>query len=156
MSAVRAVSIGRERMTAIEALQAAVDDLTRELETMVLPALTGGAWGAREVLCHLVYWHETYVSILHAINRHESPALKVGVFRDFNRLAVEELGPVPADLLLSRLQSAQRRLAVELLQMRPSARIRVKTGSMARGPVEFARRIEGHFRAHLAEVRRRP
>ena len=154
MASPHATLIGRERLAAVEALQSAVDDVTRELEGRPLPPVSGGPWGPREVLCHLVYWHETYASVLHAMHRHETPPLKVGVFREFNQVAVEELSHVPADILLNRLQSAQRRVAVELLQLSPAARIRVKTGSMARGPVEFARRVEAHFRGHLADIRR--
>jgi hypothetical protein len=154
MSAVRAMSIGRERLAAVEALQGSVDAFLREFEAHGQAPLTGGEWGPREVLCHLVYWHETYVSILHAMNLHEEPMLKEGVFREFNRLAVEELGHVPADVLVSRLETAQRRLGIELLRMSPSARIRIKSGQMARGPVEFTRRIEGHFLGHLADIRR--
>lgn len=148
------MSIGRERLAAVEALQEAVEEFVREFQLVDPRPLTGGEWGARELLCHLVYWHENYVTILHAMSRHEEPPLKEGVFRDFNRLAVEELGHVPADVLLTRLETAQRRLAIELLRLSPAARIRIKTGSMARGPVEFARRIEGHFRGHMADLRR--
>jgi hypothetical protein len=155
MSMVRPVAIGRERMAAVEELQATVAAFTREMQERTLPPLSGAGWGPREILCHIVYWHEDYVTVLRAINGYESPPLKVGNFREFNDLAVRELGGIPADVLLGRLESAQRRLAIELLRMSPAARIRVKTGSMARGPVEFTRRVEGHIRGHLADVRRR-
>lgn len=154
MSAMRAVSIGRERLAAVDALQEAVDEFARRYESLPPQRLTGGGWGPREVLCHLVYWHETYVAVLHAMSHHDAPALKDGVFREFNQLAVQELGGVPAGVLLTRLEVAQRRLAVELLRLSPAARIRIKTGSMARGPVEFTRRIEGHFRGHFADLRK--
>lgn len=154
MSTLRAVAIGRERMAVVEELQATVEAFSRELERATLPPLSGAGWGPREILCHIVYWHEDYVTVLRAINQHEPPPLKVGNFRDFNDLAVQELGMVPADVLLGRLETAQRRLALELLRMSPAAKIRIKTGSMARGPVEFARRVDGHIRGHLADVRR--
>lgn len=155
MSAMRALSIGRERLAAVEALQDAVEEFASRYEALPPQDLTGGDWGPREVLCHLVYWHETYLAIVRALNHHEAPGIKDGLFREFNELALEELGAVPPDVLLARLDVAQRRLAVELLRLSPAARIRIKTGSMARGPVEFTRRIEGHFRGHLADLRRR-
>jgi hypothetical protein len=155
MGAMHALSLGRERLAAVEALQDAVEDFARRYEGLPPQDLTGGDWGPREVLCHLVYWHETYLEIVRALNHHDPPAIKEGVFREFNQLAVEELGTVPPYVLLARLDVAQRRLAVELLRLSPAARIRIKTGSMARGPVEFTRRIEGHFRGHLADLRRR-
>lgn len=154
MSAVRALSIGRERLTAVEDLQAAVDEFVRRYGALDGPELTGGEWGPREVLCHLVYWHETYVTILRALNNHEAPPLKTGVFREINDLAVVELGHVPADVLVNRLETAQRRLGIELLRLSPAVRIRIKSGSMARGPVEFARRLEGHVRGHFADLRK--
>jgi hypothetical protein len=56
--------------------------------------------------------------------------------------------------LVTRRRRARRRLAVELLRLRPTSRIRIKTGTKSRGPVEFAGRIEAHFRRHLEEIRR--
>ncbi len=83
--------------------------LAAALESMPEPHLTGGTWGAREVLCHLVYWHEYYVSIVHALATGDEPALKVGAFPEFNRQSVHELGTVPVPDLVTRLRRAQRR-----------------------------------------------
>jgi hypothetical protein len=147
-------STGRGRAAAIASLDASVEAFATALEAMPEPDLTGGEWGPREVLCHLVYWHATDLSIARPLNAGERPRLLVGSFPEFNRRAVIQLGSVPVPELARRLRLAQKQLAVELLALRPGARIRIKAGSMARGPVEFATRIDAHIRGHLVEITR--
>ncbi len=135
-------------------LAATVDDVARELERGPLPPLTGGEWGPREILCHLVYWHEWYADVARSINAGEPVSPKVGAFPEFNRRSVVELGSAPAAELLGRLRHAQRSLDAELLVMSPHARITIKAGANSRGPNLFADRVEAHFRGHLHDIRR--
>lgn len=141
-------------MAAITELRAAVDAFIDHMERRPEPRLTGGEWGAREVLCHIVYWHETYVRIVRAMNAHESPVQREGSFKDFNRDSVSELGAEPVAEMLSRLRRAQRRLEVELLALPPATAINIKVGSKPWPADEFPARIAGHLRGHLRQLRR--
>lgn len=143
-----------DRSVAISNLRESVDAFAGFVESRPDPPLTGGAWGAREVLCHIVYWHETYVRILRAINAGGAPVQREGRFTEFNRQAVVELGAVPAPELVARLRRAQRRLEVELLALTPTAHINIKVGSKPWGANQFPERIAGHLRGHLRELRR--
>lgn len=119
LEAMEAFVVGRDRAAAVAGLDAAVEAVAVELETQPETRLTGGDWGPREVLCHLVYWHEYYVSVVHALATGRQPALMVGAFPEFNRQAVRELGSVPVTDQVVRLRRAQRRLAVEFLRAEP-------------------------------------
>ncbi|HET9780880.1 MAG TPA: maleylpyruvate isomerase N-terminal domain-containing protein [Candidatus Dormibacteraeota bacterium] len=112
----------------------------------------GDEWGTHEVLSHLVFWHETYVRIVRALIRGKHTAL-TGVFRDFNELAVETFRDSEDQALGRRLAAAQRDLAEELASLPAPARIRIKSGAMARGPAQFADRIAAHIRGHLSDLR---
>jgi len=154
MSVQLAVPFGRARAEAVARLSDSVEAFARALESMSETPLTGGAWGPREMLCHIVFWHETYLRVAHAMNAGQDPMPLVGTFPEFNRRSVIELGRVPAAVLVARLRRAQRRFAVELLAMNPHSRITLKLGARGRGPLEFALKTEAHIRGHLDEVRR--
>ncbi len=141
------------RTEAIHGLNAAVEEFARSVPDLSGVAASGREWGTHEVLCHLVFWHETYAAIAAAINSHAPPPVAVGKFPALNRLAVERLERVSDRRLVERLGDANRRLSSELAKLAPAARIRIKVGAKARGPVDFARRIEGHFRGHLGGLK---
>jgi mycothiol maleylpyruvate isomerase-like protein len=148
------VPFGRARAEAVARLSESVEAFARALESMSETPLTGGEWGPREMLCHLVFWHETYLRIAHAINTGQDRVPLVGTFPEFNRRSVVELGHEPVTVLVARLRRAQRRFAAELLAMNPHSRITIKVGAQGRGPLEFALRTDAHLRGHLTYVRR--
>jgi Mycothiol maleylpyruvate isomerase N-terminal domain len=145
-----------ERLTRIQAiarLDAAVDAFARTFLFAPPPAPVYPGWRPHEVLAHLVFWHETYARILQALNAGREPVLMEGVFREFNRQAVDRLRNVPEPALLERLRHANLLVGEGLASLPPHARIRIKEGSKPRGPVEFANAIQRHFRGHLDHLR---
>lgn len=146
--------MAQDRVAATGELRMAVDAFIDYMDQRPEPRLTGGEWGAREVLCHLVYWHETYVRIVRAMNTHQPPVQRTGSFKDFNREGIAELGAEPVAAMVARLRRAQRRLEVELLALPPDATINIKVGSKAWPADEFPARIAGHVRGHLRQLRR--
>lgn len=142
------------RAEAIARLDTTVDEVSRVLPGMPAPAVPHAGWGAHEVLSHIVFWHETYARILEAMAEGHQPAVLVGVFPEFNRIAVERLRTVPDAVLVARLRRANAIVVAALGSLSPHARVRIKSGTNARGPVEFADRVEAHLRGHLEELRR--
>ena len=135
-------------------LTAAVEEVAAEFERDGLAPLSGGEWGPREILCHLVYWHEWYADVAGCVNGGTPVSPKVGSFPEFNRQSVVELGGAPVPRLVERLRRAQGRLGAELTRMSPHAKMTIKVGATGRGPNCFADRIEAHFRGHLRDIRR--
>jgi mycothiol maleylpyruvate isomerase-like protein len=146
--------MAQDRVAAIAELRSAVDAFIDHVEQGPEPHLTGGEWGTREVLCHLVYWHETYVLIVRAMNTNQPPVQRAGSFKDFNREGITQLGAEPVAGMLTRLRRAQRRLEVELLALPPAATINIKVDSKPWPADEFPARIAGHIRGHLRQLRR--
>lgn len=149
-----AQTVGRARSEAVARLGESVEAFACALESTPETRLTGGEWGPREMLCHIVFWHETYVRIAHAINAGQDRRPLVGTFPEFNRQSVIQLGDVPVTVLVARLRRAQQRFARELLAMSPSSRLTIKIGAAGRGPLELAHKTDAHIRGHLDEVRR--
>jgi hypothetical protein len=65
-----------------------------------------GSWTAHDVLAHLVFWHETYVSVLAALLNDEKPRLLTGSFRELNERAVRQNAGQPVTNLVERFRSA--------------------------------------------------
>ena len=142
------------RAEAIARLDATVGEVCRALPTLRALAVPHGGWGAHEVLSHIVFWHETYARILEAMAEGRQPAVLVGVFPEFNRIAVERFRTVPDAVLVARLRKANAIVVAALGSVPPHARIKIKSGANPRGPVQFADRVEAHLRGHLDELRR--
>ena len=142
------------RAETIARLDATVDEVSRVLPALPPPAVPHGGWGAHEVLSHIVFWHETYARILETMAEGRRPAVLVGVFPEFNRIAVERFRTVRDAVLVARLRRANAIVVAALGSLPPHARIRIKSGTNARGPVEFADRVDAHLRGHLDELRR--
>lgn len=56
----------------------------RSLPGQTLEASRTERWGPREVLIHLVFWHEQYASIATAVAAKRPPKLHPGTIRDVN------------------------------------------------------------------------
>lgn len=112
-------------------------------------------WGPREVLCHIVFWHEQYVSIITFLINNEKPLLLEGKFSDLNAYAVQLNKYETKESLLKRLQVAQKEL--HHLCINPGAskiKIQFKEGGKKRSLVEVITRIESHIRSHQRQLQR--
>lgn len=67
-------------------------------------------WGPKEVLIHIVFWHEKYCAILRALLDDEPPELVHGTLKRQNALAVAQYSGEAIDHLLRRLRTANRQL----------------------------------------------
>ena len=74
-------------------------------------AATQRAWGPREVLAHLVFYHELYVAQAQAFLAGTRVDLPKGRYSDLNAEAAEQCRDVSIDELVKRLRIANRQLA---------------------------------------------
>lgn len=140
-----------------------VDRLDRTVESFIayiqgLPpqSLAPRAWGPREVLVHLVFWHETFVATIEALLDKREPELPRGTFAELNAAAVKANGGVAIPELIARFRAAQARL--DELAARAGDRrlaIPVKAGSRPRTLEKLLWEIEAHVRNHEMKLRRK-
>lgn len=143
---------GRDR--ALAALDEALDEAASYL-TDVDPELDGGHQTARDVLCHLVFWHREYVAISRALLEGQEPPLKEGTFAELNAQATDEFAGQSMDDLSHSLLALQEPLRKQLLAMPDwSIDFPVKRGSRPKNVAERVLAIEGHVRGHIRRLRR--
>ncbi len=112
-------------------------------------------WGAREIIIHLVFWHEQYVAILHEVIAGRNPKLLKGTFKEANHRAVKELLPIPISQLCTRLLRAQEQL--QQIASTPQAKtlkFSFKEGGKVWPFEEALERIEKHIQTHLQTIQK--
>jgi hypothetical protein len=111
------------------------------------------SWGPREVLAHLVFWHEQYAQIASAIAQRKKPALLKGTGRALNDAAVIRERDTPIPELLERWTRA-RTCFSEIARSRRASRIRMPLRAGAKPwPLEdLIRLVAGHIRRHQAKL----
>lgn len=141
----------------LDRLEATVNRFCQFIATRPASALADQPWGPKEVLAHLVYYHELYLRLLEAslTGRPEQPPR--GRFSDLNAAAVTQSRGVPPDELVHRFQQANVRL-MELYQEHDPRGItlEIKAGAKLRTLAELVPEVEAHIRNHLEKLRKNP
>jgi hypothetical protein len=112
-------------------------------------------WGAREIIIHLVFWHEQYVAILQEVVVGRNPKLLKGTFKETNHRAVKELLPIPISQLSTRFLRAQEQLRqVASTPQAKTLKFAFKEGGKVWPFEEALERIEKHIRTHLHTIQK--
>lgn len=136
-------------------LDQTVESFVAYIESLPPGALAPRAWGPREVLVHLVFWHETFVATIEALLDQREARLPQGTFAELNAAAVKTNAGATISELIERFRRAQAQLAV--LAARAGDRrlaIPVKAGSRPRTLEQLLAEIEAHIRNHERKLRR--
>ena len=125
------------------------------IERLPARALLEKPWGPRQVLSHLVYWHEDYVRQIEARRAGKGWLLPEGGFKELNARAVASLASVGVPTLLARFRTANARLC--RLAADPDSAgipIQLKQDSKSWPLPEFMIQVEAHIRRHGEEIAR--
>jgi hypothetical protein len=137
----------------LDRLTATVSRFCQIIERLPARALLEKPWGPRQVLSHLVYWHEDYVRQIEARRSGMGWLLPEGGFEELNARAVASLAGVGVPTLLARFRTANARLC--RLAADPAAagfpiQLKQDTKSWALG--EFLIHVEAHIRRHGEQI----
>jgi hypothetical protein len=117
-------------------------------------------WTPRQVLAHVVWWHERYLAVLSAkVDDRPHPKLP-GKLDDINVVGLEAYGDRSIEDLTAALRTKQHALEslTGVLFERPDrAEVRVVTRDES-GPIDleaFVQRVTGHLHGHARDLRRR-
>jgi hypothetical protein len=102
--------IGREFLSDIEKLDKTVHSFCQFIRELPEAALVEQAWGPREVLAHLVFWHELYASEFEARTTDTLFWGPTDTPTAINTMAVGANRSISVDELLRRFQVANGRL----------------------------------------------
>jgi hypothetical protein len=136
-------------------LTATVEGFCLLIDRLPGRALLEKPWGPRQVLSHLVFWHETYVRQIEARLAGKGWLLPEGTFNQLNADAVASLATVGAPTLLARFRAANTRLC--RIAMQPTAasvHVQLKVDSKAWPLDKFLVMVEAHIRRHGDELRK--
>jgi hypothetical protein len=140
---------------ALRGLDEAIGNLSAALKGLPPELQRPAEWGAREMLVHIVFAHELYVSYLKAIAKGERPPLFEGRYVDQNALALAQNSAARVQELAERLRAAHaelsRLVALESVQKAP---FYAKRGAKRRTLVEALEAGAAHIRGHTREIRR--
>jgi hypothetical protein len=137
-------------------LTTTVDHFIEIMRRLPARAFLDKPWGPRQVLSHLVFWHETYVRQIEARRAGKGWLLPQGGFNELNAQAVALLAPVSVPTLLARFRTANTRLC--RLAAGPDSskvRIQLKQDSKSWPLDEFLAMVEAHIRRHGEDIRKR-
>jgi hypothetical protein len=110
-------------------------------------------WTVKDVLCHLVFWHESYAANYNALAKNLIPPLLDGPGYKLNEESVSSLRRCPTKKLIDRLQKAQNSLYVSIVERGVSKMTYKKDGRVYTTP-EFLNVIARHFITHTKQIKR--
>jgi len=142
-------------MREVERLRGTVEAFCRFVEGLPEEALTERDWGPKEVLAHLVSYHESYVAQVEALAAGEPFEPPRGRFSDLNAQAVAASRGTPVADLVRRFRAADERLCALYAAHDPAAIVlEIKRGARPRTLAELAPEVEAHVRNHHQKLRR--
>jgi hypothetical protein len=113
--------------------------------------LVNSAWTARDVLVHLVFWHESFARNVDDLAHGLRPTPLRGTYAELGRRAAEEAEGRSIEELLTRLMAAQRGIEESIFDPRVTS-IPYKVGSRPYSPAEHLSIVNEHVGNHLSKV----
>lgn len=112
-----------------------------------------GEWTAKDILGHIVFWHESFARNVLDIASNIKPTPLKGRLTDLNQQSVVEMRPYSTETLLLRLESAHqviqhniRHPGLELIPYRQ--------GSRPYTPEEHLEIVDRHLSGHLDDIKK--
>ena len=140
-----------EAMTVLQGRLAELKDffeLDQDVDTMVYER-----WSAKDVLGHLVFWHESFARNLRDVSEGRTPHPLKGKLSEVNQQSVSSTRDVPIAALLNRLQQAQEVIEEHIANPDVSL-IPYKKGSRDYPPLEHVEVVAAHIKRHLKDLRK--
>jgi hypothetical protein len=138
-----------------ERLTRTVENFCVWIESLPAKETRTQEWGPREILAHLVYWHEQYLAQSKAIlSGRQYPAPR-GRFVKMNSKAVAKFQKIPIAKLTGRFRNANRRLCRLAREHDPrKIAFSIKQGSKRWRLSDLIPAVEAHVRNHLSELKK--
>jgi hypothetical protein len=142
--------VRRDYLSEIEKLRKTVEKFCHLIRVLPEVALIKQAWGPKEVLAHLVFWHERYIAQIEAILAEKAFTGSQGRRDDLNAQALEASHNVSVAELLGRFQVADERLR-EFGQTLDPQNIIVEERTLD----DLISKVKSHIRNHHLELVRK-
>jgi len=142
-------------MTPTDKLQQTVEAFCQFIEALPVSALVEQDWGPKEVLAHIVYYHENHVAEIEAQLAGRPYNLPKGRFSDLNAQAAASSRDIPVEELLHRLRAADEKLRnFYRLHDPDTLLINIKQGGKIWTLAELVPAEESHVRNHHQRLKK--
>ena len=134
-------------------LDQAVEDFCQFIQNLPQEDATQRAWGPKEVLAHLVFYHELYVAQAQAFLAGTSADLPKGRYSELYAEAAERFRGVTIDEMVKRLRIANRRLSELCAAGDPDQIVvPIKTGVRPYRLAKLIPEVASHIRNHQRQL----
>ncbi len=116
-------------------------------------SMVNAQWTARDVLGHIVFWHESFARVLAALVREEKPVLLKGRIPEINQQGYDATHENSIDQLVERLNLAQA-IVVQHISDPRVKQIPYRKGSRTYTPIEHLQIVRDHIRSHMKRLRK--
>jgi hypothetical protein len=140
----------QELLARLESAVAELGDFYRSLDDMSFLAST--SWTARDVVVHIVFWHESFARNVSDLANGVKPKPLKGTYAQLAQRGAEAFADLSIDELLGRLSDAQKTVAASISNPRITL-IPYKVGSRSYAPAEHLSVVTDHIRDHLKKLR---
>ena len=125
---------------------------TKELNSKKSTLMATDQWTVKDVLCHLVFWHEAYASNYQALAAKQEPHLPEKM-STINKRGVSSLRKYSIKKLLDRLQKANQSLYTSIVKKKV-LRMTYSKGGRTYESADFLAMIARHITTHTKQIKR--
>ncbi|UII77057.1 hypothetical protein LV716_04505 [Flagellimonas sp. HMM57] len=111
-------------------------------------------WSAKDILGHLVFWHESFERNLKCVATELKPNVLKGKLSDVNKQSVDSMRDVDIATLLDRFGKAQRSIQRHIFNTSVQY-IPYKQGSRDYTRLEHLQIVDAHIKKHLKQLKKR-
>jgi hypothetical protein len=108
-------------------------------------------WSVKDVLAHLVFWHESFARNVRDLAKGRKPSPLKGRLSDLNQSGVEGMHNQDLQSILQRFQAAQQIIREDILNPNLLL-IPYRLGSRDYTPDEHLNIVDGHINLHLRDI----
>jgi len=134
--------------------------LSRNLEVFITEVrnkkstlLATDKWSVKDVLCHIVFWHEAYAANYKSLADRTEPIIPEPPTYRLNVSGVKSLRKYSTDVLIKRLDSAHKSLYKSIVLEKVS-RMTYLVGGRSYETTDFLDMVARHIATHTKQVRR--
>lgn len=129
-----------------------IEIFIEEVNRKKLSLMATDEWTVKDVLCHIVFWHENYAANYQALAEHKDPPLPEGM-STINKRGVSHLRRCTQNELINRLREANKSLEKSIVDKQVPEMTYSKGGRTYKTD-DFLGMIARHIEAHAKQVKR--
>ena len=111
-------------------------------------------WSAKDILGHLVFWHESFARNLRDIAQNQKPNPLKGKLSEVNQMGVDATHSVSIDRLINRQTAAQQVIDKHIFNTEVQL-IPYKKGSRDYNRQEHLEIVAAHIKRHLKDLHKK-